>query len=271
MTDILQQIRLCGILPCLSGGAADAVPAYVNALASMGFPAAEVDYPSFGRESGRFAALPRRADFGVIAKVSDARQGALALEAGARWIAMPHAAGAASSASLLVETEMADQTPAADGMVRLKVESCEPSKPVYTLRHRHCVCEGRAEPYAAALKRMWADTLEFSLVHIGINAADAQETAAIARMYSNLLGMPYIPGSASDYAGTIIEVMKEDGRGTHGHIGIATSDLERGMYFAQRVGFSFDPNSRKNDKSGRAILYYLTAELGGFAVHLLQK
>ncbi|NLI22022.1 MAG: hypothetical protein GX418_10830 [Clostridiales bacterium] len=130
---------------------------------------------------------------------------------------------------------------------------------------------GKAGEQAENLKRVWALTLGFSLAHIGINSTRAGESEEIAQSFATLLGMPYTPGPASDYAGTLVEAMKAGGRGAHGHIGIQTDCLERGMYFATRSGFAFDPDSRKNDASGRAILYYLDREIGGFAIHLLQR
>ena len=110
---------------------------------------------------------------------------------------------------------------------------------------------------ARRLHRLWAQTLDFSLAHIGINPQAPEDAAKTALAFAKLLGMTYMPGEASDYAGTIIEAMKENGRGRHGHIGIGTGDLTRGMFYAQRACFAFDMTSRKNDPAGRAILYYL--------------
>ncbi len=288
MTDILEQIRLCGLLPCLTGDSADDVASYLYALSARGFPAVEIAYPSSGWENEKFEALLRNAEIDVIVQARDMKQRALALKAGARWVSLPYAqrysagfpmAETDTSAVCMYETEMFEKPPGVNRIVRLMIDgnngfSCEQTqtfKQILIFQNQQSVRAGQAATYADALKRMWADSLEFSLVHIGINASGSHEAANIARKYSGLLGVPYIYGNTSDYAGTSIEVMKDKGRGTHGHIGIATNDLERGMYFAQRSGFSFDPDSRKNDASGRAILYYLTAELGGFAVHLLQK
>ena len=285
MKNILHQIRLCGILPCVSGGSADAIPSYLKALAFRGFPAAVVDCPSFGVEMSAFEAIFRHPEIAVIAMVSGARQSAGALHAGVRWIARPPGESETGTALpggalLLCEAEPSEETPADGRQARLLVAGHRNAADIPNLlsmpqvcavAHRLCVQGGQADKQADLLKRLWADTLSFSLAHIGINAVNANAATATAMMFSSLLGLPCIPGSAADYAGTIIEVMKEGGRGTHGHIGIATNDLERGMYFAECAGFTFDLASRKNDASGRAILYYLTDALEGFAVHLLQK
>lgn len=112
--------------------------------------------------------------------------------------------------------------------------------------------------------------LGFELVHIGINCRDNEEALRTAGQFSRLLGMPEKEGNSSIFTGTGIEVMKKDGRGSHGHIGIGTHDLTRAVFHLEKQGYSFDPSSAKY-KNGKITALYLQEEIGGFAVHLLQK
>ena len=77
-------------------------------------------------------------------------------------------------------------------------------------------------------------------------------------------------GNSSVFSGTGFELMKKQGRGTHGHIAIATNYIERAIYHLEKRGFEFDKDSAviKNDRL-KAI--YFKGEFGGFAIHLVQK
>lgn len=299
MKEYLKEIGLCGVLPCLRVEKESLVCAALDALAGEGFPVAEVDCT--GTDDGYKEAFFSREGIAVGALAHDPAQAEKAFAAGAMWVTLMEDAekpsngktfyhrrdarirnkqlsshDAAPSFLLCRNREQAEAALNADPITQLMVSGCESAEEcrrwlvnprIKAVR----IPAGGEEGFAEKLKKLWADTLGFSLAHIGINGADAQEAAGTAKAFAALLGMPYRPGSASDYAGTIIEAMKEPGRGTHGHIGIATDDLERGMYFANRAGFLFDPASRKNDANGNAVLYYLNRELAGFAVHLLQR
>ena len=68
----------------------------------------------------------------------------------------------------------------------------------------------------------------------------------------------------------MIEIVKENGRGTNGHICIAVDDMAKAMDELKGKGVAFDGSSAKY-KNGRMTAAYLKDEFGGFAVHLLQK
>ena len=71
-------------------------------------------------------------------------------------------------------------------------------------------------------------------------------------------------------AGTEIEVMNRRYLGENGHIGIATRSMERAIDDMEKRGFSLDMDTAKY--SGERIkAVYLKNEIGGFAVHLMQK
>ena len=78
-------------------------------------------------------------------------------------------------------------------------------------------------------------------------------------------------GNSSVFAGTGIEVMKAPYLGAHGHIAIRTNYIERAKYHMELQGFAFDEATAKKDAKGNLVAVYLKGELGGFAVHLVQK
>jgi 2-dehydro-3-deoxyphosphogluconate aldolase/(4S)-4-hydroxy-2-oxoglutarate aldolase len=67
-----------------------------------------------------------------------------------------------------------------------------------------------------------------------------------------------------------MEFMKEPYLGTHGHIAIRTNNILRAAGYLAGMGFSSDSKTAKY-KNGKMIAMYLTGEVGGFAIHLLQK
>lgn len=112
--------------------------------------------------------------------------------------------------------------------------------------------------------------LGFEIRHVGINAKDEDEAEDVAGSFEKLFGFAKKSGGSSVFAGTAIEVMKKPYLGTHGHIAIGTNYIERAIYHLELQGFEFDQDTAKR-KDGKLVAIYLKGELGGFAVHLVQK
>ena len=112
--------------------------------------------------------------------------------------------------------------------------------------------------------------LGFELRHIGINANSEEEADGVAGSFEKLFGFTKKVGGSSIFAGTAIEVMKAPYLGANGHIAIGTNYIERAVYHMELQGFEFDPETAKY-KNGKLVAIYLKGELGGFAVHLVQK
>jgi len=112
--------------------------------------------------------------------------------------------------------------------------------------------------------------LGFELVHVGVNCADAGEANAVAKRFSALFGWPVKEGNSSDFAGRYVEAMKGSGRGRNGHIAVGCNSILRARAYLEAQGFAFDESSLK-EKNGRPNAIYLAEEIGGFAIHLLQK
>ncbi len=113
--------------------------------------------------------------------------------------------------------------------------------------------------------------LGFELRHIGINCADEDEAARVAKAFSSLLGLEYKPGNSSIFCGTAVECMKTPGLGEKGHIAIGTNSVDRAIYHMEQRGFVFDESTRKTDAKGRTKAIYFKDSIGGFAIHLVQK
>lgn len=111
----------------------------------------------------------------------------------------------------------------------------------------------------------------FELAHVGINSENEEQAAEIAKMFCLLFGLEFKEGNSSIFAGKIVEVMKTPFRGKHGHIAIAVNNANRAAAYMQGRGFKMDLDKANRDAKGNLKAVYFEQEIGGFAVHLLQK
>jgi 2-dehydro-3-deoxyphosphogluconate aldolase / (4S)-4-hydroxy-2-oxoglutarate aldolase len=111
----------------------------------------------------------------------------------------------------------------------------------------------------------------FELAHIGINMPDADSALSVARKFSQTFNFVLKEGNSSNFAGTGIEVNKSIGLGKNGHIAIKTNSIPRAIAYLERNGFIVDMSTAKGPAGGPMIAVYMKEEIGGFAVHLLQK
>ncbi len=114
--------------------------------------------------------------------------------------------------------------------------------------------------------------LGFELAHIGVNASSEEEAMKIANRFAFVFGMPVKNGNSSVFAGSALEVMKSPYLGKNGHIAIRTNYIERAVNYMENVlGVRFAEDSAKRDAKGALKAIYLDEEIGGFAIHLVQK
>ena len=114
--------------------------------------------------------------------------------------------------------------------------------------------------------------LGFELAHVGVNAENEEEAMKAANRFAFIFGMPAKVGNSSIFAGKALEVMKTPYLGKNGHIAIRTNYIERAVNYLENVlGVEFDAESAKRDEKGVLKAIYLKEEIGGFAVHLVQK
>lgn len=113
--------------------------------------------------------------------------------------------------------------------------------------------------------------LGFELAHVGINSSDGSEAESIADSFTSLFGMPKKTGTSSIFSGKGFEVMKTPYLGANGHLAIATNYINRAIYYLESKGVKIDMSTAKYDQNGNMLAVYLEEEIGGFAIHLLQK
>lgn len=115
-------------------------------------------------------------------------------------------------------------------------------------------------------------TPDFKVAHVGINIGSAEGAEGCAAAFEDLFSIPAAGGNASAcYSGTAVEWMKHPGRGLHGHLAISTGDLAGAVAYLEKRGLTFDPGTAKYNPDGRMRIIYAAEEIGGFAIHLLQR
>lgn len=111
----------------------------------------------------------------------------------------------------------------------------------------------------------------FRIDHIGINETNDAAAHYAAQQLCALFDWTPKEGSSSVFAGPGVEVMKKPYLGRHGHIAVATSDIEGAISALQARGASFLNDTRKFGPDGYLQAVYIDMEVGGFAVHLVQR
>jgi 2-dehydro-3-deoxyphosphogluconate aldolase/(4S)-4-hydroxy-2-oxoglutarate aldolase len=111
----------------------------------------------------------------------------------------------------------------------------------------------------------------FELAHVGINSENTEQATETAKMFCLMFGLEFKEGNSSIFAGKLVEVMKTPFRGKNGHIGIAVNNINRAAAYMQGQGFKLDMDNAARDPKGNLKAVYFEQEIGGFAVHLVQK
>lgn len=130
---------------------------------------------------------------------------------------------------------------------------------------------GEFEKITGLTKNAVSLMLGFELAHVGINCADADMAKNVSEEFANLFNFSPKDGNSSIFAGGAIEAMKTPYLGEKGHIAFKTNYLNRAINYLSQKGYEFIEDSKKFDAKGNMVAIYLKNEIGGFAVHLLQK
>ena len=105
---------------------------------------------------------------------------------------------------------------------------------------------------------------------MGINTDDADTAMRVAEAFDAAFDFGVKPGNSSNFAGTGVEVMKSQFLGAKGHLAVRTNKIDCAIPELEKKGFALDMDTLKC-KGDRINSVYLKDEIGGFAVHLLQK
>lgn len=123
----------------------------------------------------------------------------------------------------------------------------------------------------AACKKAMDISLGFELAHVGINHDSEAEANTTAVMLGRLFRMPVKVGNSSTFAGDAAECMKTNFYGTKGHIGFKTRSSLRALAWFKNQGYEIIEESIKLKPNGNILAAYLKDEIGGFAVHIVEK
>ena len=112
--------------------------------------------------------------------------------------------------------------------------------------------------------------LGFEVVHVGINQENEEAAAEVSSALNKAFGFAIKSGALSNFASTAIEIYKSNYLGAMGHLAIRTNNVNRAIHYLSRRGYKVDMTTAKY-KGDRMNTVYLTDEIGGFAIHLMQK
>ena len=132
------------------------------------------------------------------------------------------------------------------------------------------IAAGNFEKITALCKQARSAAIGFEVAHIGVNCEDAAAASAVCEKLNEAFGLPVKEGNSSIFASNGIEVMKSMYLGKNGHLAVRTNNIGRAVAYLEKKGFKADSSTAKT-KGGKMIAVYIENEIGGFAVHLLQK
>ncbi|GHS88448.1 hypothetical protein AGMMS49957_09980 [Synergistales bacterium] len=133
------------------------------------------------------------------------------------------------------------------------------------------IAAGKYDEISRACHEAVMTAIGFELRHLGINDDSDADALSDARKFENLFGFAVKEGNSSNFAGIGFEIMKKPFLGQHGHIAIATLNVDRAVAFLAKKGVSTRPETEKRDASGALTVAYIDAEISGFAIHLVKK
>ena len=114
-------------------------------------------------------------------------------------------------------------------------------------------------------------SLGFEVAHIGINHETEKEADETANAMSAVFRMPIKNGNSSIFVSDKVECMKTNYYGTKGHIGVKTRSSLRAIAWFESQGYEILEESIRKKENGNILSAYLKDEIGGFAVHIIEK
>lgn len=131
------------------------------------------------------------------------------------------------------------------------------------------ILDDDADGIAEVTRRAVAEVFGFRIAHIGINSENEAEAKKTAETLARIFGLEVIPHDPCYFAGSLVEVMKGQGRGRLGHIAIGTRDIVRAAKYVERAGIALDWENAKYYPDGSLMCVFFRDDIAGFAFHLL--
>ena len=110
-----------------------------------------------------------------------------------------------------------------------------------------------------------------ALATVVVRLHPAAQLVHLAGDFLQVMGLPVRETPLSYFNGDLVEIMKENGRGTHGHIGFSVNDVEAAIRYFEERGLKSIPETKKFDENGKCFFPYFEGEIGGFAIHIVQQ
>lgn len=132
------------------------------------------------------------------------------------------------------------------------------------------IAAGNFEKITALCAQARRAMMGFEIAHVGINCAGDGASAAVCDELRKAFRFDVKEGNSSNFVTPSIEVMKSMYLGAHGHLAVRTNNIGAAITELEKNGFAVDRETAKF-KGERMIAVYLKNEIGGFAIHLLQK
>ena len=124
---------------------------------------------------------------------------------------------------------------------------------------------------AAACKKAVDISLGFELAHVGINCDNEDSAVNVAKNISDIFRTEPRYMNSAVFAGKAVEAVKSNGLGKNGHIGFYTNSIPRAIAHFETLGIEIDENGTKRNSKGEITCVYLKDEIGGFALHAVER
>ncbi len=132
------------------------------------------------------------------------------------------------------------------------------------------ILSGNFEQITILTREAVSIMLGFQLAHLGINEESQEKAINIANLLADIFYFTSKESTSSVFAGSGFEIMKKKYLGEHGHIAIATNNINRAIAYLNRKGIATLPETAK-ESGGKLKAIYLDLNISGFAIHLMQK
>ena len=129
--------------------------------------------------------------------------------------------------------------------------------------------EGKFDEIEQIAKAAVLKMHDFKLLHVGMNSCNQEEAREKAEALSEMFELPMIDSSASYFAGTMFEILKNPLYGERGHIAVETNYIGRAIAYFENRGYTF--RDKPKDDLKKLIAIYFQEEIGGFAIHLRSR
>lgn len=129
---------------------------------------------------------------------------------------------------------------------------------------------GEFEKIVELCKEAVATMHGFEFAHVGINTESEDAAMAVAEKFNKIFNFDIKNGNSAVFASSGIEVRKQMFLGKNGHIAVKANNVSRAINYLETIGVDVDMSTAV-EKNGKVTAVYLKEEIGGFAVHLVQK